>query len=69
VQDFGELIMNFASLANDDTTSDLVIKPEYYITVSEQAVCDYSSYQCTMLHSACSVYTKVYLIDLLHEVL
>jgi hypothetical protein len=61
------LIMNFASLANDDTTSDLVIRPEYYIIVSEQVVCDYSSYQRTMLHSACSTYTKAYLTELLHE--
>jgi hypothetical protein len=53
VQDFGELNKNFASLTTDDTTSDLVIKPDNFITVSERAVCDYSSYQCTLLHYAC----------------
>jgi hypothetical protein len=67
VQDFGELNMSFASLTSDDTTSDLVMKPDYFITISERAVCDYSSYQCTLLHSACSVYIEAYLIDLLHK--
>jgi hypothetical protein len=62
-----QLIMIFVSLANDDTTSDLVIKPKYCIIISKQVVCDYSSYQRNMVHSTCSIYTKAYPIELLHE--
>ena len=69
MKDFGELIMMFSSLANDDTTSDLVIKPEYYITENVQHVCEFSCCGCicTILDSAWTIVTKAYFIDLPHE--